>query len=264
MTQNLITIHMDGPVALVTLNRPQLRNAMNGQLILDLTQVANSLSADPAVRAVILTGSGTSFCAGMDLDYLRKLADFDEEQNRQDTENLKALFLSIRKSPLPWVAAVNGPAIAGGCGLATLCDIILADREQACFGYTETRIGFIPALVTWPLIQRVGETSARDLLLTGRILKAEQAKEIGLVNELSEPGQVVAIAGSRARELATQCSRTSLTATKQLIASVEGKTFEQSLDISLQANVELRMSASCKKGVSAFLNKEELDWQLID
>ncbi len=264
MTFTHTTLHLDGPVALVTLNRPQIRNAMNDRLISELTRIASELEANKKVRAVVLTGAGSSFCAGMDLDYLRKLADFDEAQNRQDTENLKALFVAIRRSRLPWVAAVNGPAIAGGCGLATLCDLIVADRETARFGYTETRIGFIPALVTWPLVQRVGETAARDLLLGGRIIKADYAQSIGLINELSEPGQVVALAGSPARALATQSSGSSLAATKALIEEVQGRSFEDSLEISLEANVKLRMSKSCKAGVSAFLHKEKLDWSTID
>jgi methylglutaconyl-CoA hydratase len=264
MNPNTLTIHMDGPVALVTLNRPAVHNAMNDLLIMELTEAARQLESDPAVRAIVLTGMGTSFCSGMDLDYLRKLANYDSAQNRQDTENLKALFLSIRQSALPWVAAVNGPAIAGGCGLASLCDIIVADREEARFGYPETRIGFIPALVSWPLIQRVGETHARDLLLSGRIMKADHAKEIGLINELSESGQVVQMAGTRARTLATKCSRTSLAVTKALIGKIAGMTFEESLEIAVQENVASRVSESCKKGVSAFLNKEKIDWMTID
>ena len=175
-----LMVNFTDNLALVTLNRPGMRNALDDRLILELRDTAGSIEEDPGIRAVILTGAGKAFCSGMDLAYLRKLADFDEGQNREDSENLVSLYRAIRESRLPWIAAVNGPAVAGGCGLATACDLIMADREQARFGYTETLIGFIPAIVSGLLLSRVGETHARDLLLSGRIIKARAAMEMGL------------------------------------------------------------------------------------
>jgi methylglutaconyl-CoA hydratase len=261
---SVVKVDYSDHLALVTLNRPEIHNALDDRMINELREVADKLSATDDVRAVVLTGAGPSFCSGMDLAYLRKLAEFDEAENRQDTDNLIALFKSIRYSRLPWVAAVNGPAIAGGCGLATACDLIMADREYATFGYSETRIGFIPAVVAGLLITRVGDTIARDLLISGRIIKAEPAQRMQLVNELSEAGQVVALAGNRATSIALNCSRDSVAATKQLLENIRGHSLDECFRISREENIRVRMSESCKTGVSAFLGKKKLDWPAMD
>jgi methylglutaconyl-CoA hydratase len=261
---SVIKIDFSDHLALVTLNRPEKHNSLDDRMIKELTETANILNTNPDIRAVVLTGAGSSFCSGMDLAYLRKLAEFNEAENRRDTEDLIALFKSIRYSRLPWVAAVNGPAIAGGCGLATACDLIMADRETATFGYTETRIGFIPAVVAGLLMTRVGETIARDLLISGRIVKAESAQKMLLVNELSEVGQVVALAGNRATAIAKYCSRGSVNATKSLMEKIRGRNLDECFEIGKEDNIRLRMSETCKSGVTAFLNKEKLDWPNMD
>ena len=261
---NTLSLYSDAGIALVRLNRPATRNAIDDTLIAELTHTVATLNQDPELRVVILSGEGEAFCAGMDLGYLARLAQFGEEENRADSRALLELLLAIRESPLPWIAAVNGPAIAGGCGLATACDLILADREKARFGYTETRIGFIPAIVSPLLVERVGMTRARDLLLSGRIVSAGTALELGLINELADPGAVLALAGSRAQALARQCSRDSLAATKSLLRRISGLELRSAMELALEDNVRLRQSASCKRGVEAFLAKQELDWRLLD
>ncbi len=255
-----LTVNHDKHLALVTLNRPALRNALNDELIRELRELAEALNADTSVRAVILTGSGKAFCSGMDLAYMEKLASFDEAENRQDTENLVALFEAIRFGRLPWIAAVNGPAIAGGCGLASVCDLVLADRVSARFGYPEVKIGFLAAVVSPLLLARVGETHTRDLLLTGRIIKAESAQAMGLINELSEEGQVLALAGMRARALIQQCSPDSIAATKELLDTLPGMNLREAFRAGLDRNVSSRLSPSCRRGLKAFLNKESVDW----
>lgn len=258
-----LSVHHDDQLALVTLSRPALRNALNDVLIRELRELADQLTADASIRAVVLTGAGSAFCSGMDLAYMERLADFDEAENRRDTENLVALFESIRFSRLPWIAAVNGPAIAGGCGLASACDLVLADRVSARFGYPEVKIGFLAAVVAPLLLARVGETRARDLLLTGRIIKAEAAQQLGLINELSEEGQVLALAGNRARALIRQCSGDSIAATKELLEALSGQDLRSAFRMGLERNLVSRMSASCRRGLRAFLDKQEIDWSRI-
>lgn len=257
---NTLTVHRDDRTALITLDRPAVRNALDDRMIRELAETAHALEADPGVRCAVLTGAGRAFCSGMDLAYLERMAHFDEAAHREDSEWLRRLFLAVRGSRLPWIAAVNGPAIAGGCGLATVCDLVLADRTAATFGYPEARIGFVPALVAPLLLARVGETQARDLLISGRIFKADAALRMGLVNELSEPGQVVALAGSRARQLTRECSGDSIASTKALLHSIGGLRLERALEAALEENVRLRQSAACRAGLRAFLDKREIDW----
>lgn len=259
-----LTLHTDEQVALVTLNRPLLRNAIDERMIADLHELVERLGADPGLRAVVLTGAGKAFCSGMDLDYVARSAQAPVEELRRDTERLRDLFLAIRRCRLPWIAAVNGPAVAGGAGLATVCDLILADRVHGRFGYPEAQIGFIPALVAVLLSARVGETAARDLLLTGRVVKADAAQRMGLINELAEEGQVVALAGQRARAMARHCSPGSIAATKALLERVRGLSTEEAMALAVEANLERRMSDECRRGVQAFLDKEELDWRLLE
>ncbi|MFA7332123.1 MAG: enoyl-CoA hydratase/isomerase family protein [Candidatus Delongbacteria bacterium] len=259
-----LTVHQDEQVALVTLNRPLLRNAIDDRMVRELHDLTGTLEADPGLRAVVLTGAGKAFCSGMDLAYLERSVEAPEAEIRLDTERLRELLVSIRSSRLPWIAAINGPAVAGGCGLATACDLILADRVHARFGYPEVRIGFIPALVAVFLAERVGETAARDLLLTGRLVKADAALRMGLINELAEEGQVLALAGQRARAMARTCSGEAVAATKLLLERLRGLSDAEALDLALEANIKQRFSVSCRKGVRAFLDKEDLDWRRLE
>src|ERR1700684_950184 len=175
---------------MLTLNRPEKRNAISTPMIEDLVAALNAAEADKSVRVVILTGAGKAFCSGMDLETLQALAKQTPEQNLADSRRMAKMFHLVYSFPKPLITAVNGAAIAGGCGLATLSDFTLAVPE-AKFGYTEVRIGFIPALVSTFLLRQIGDKRARDLLLTGRILTAEEAKQIGLVNHIVEPAKLM-------------------------------------------------------------------------
>ncbi|MDP2361697.1 MAG: enoyl-CoA hydratase/isomerase family protein [bacterium] len=256
-----LTLHTDDQVALVTLNRPQVRNAIDERMVRELRGLVDELERDDGLRAVVLTGAGKAFCSGMDLDYLARTAQAPAVELRRDTEHLRELFVAIRSSRLPWIAAVNGPAVAGGAGLATVCDLVLADRGHARFGYPEVQIGFIPALVAVLLVARVGETAARDLLLTGRLVKPDAAQRLGLVNELAEEGQVLALAGQRARALARGCAPGAVAATKSLLERLRGRDTASAMDIAVEANIRQRTDEECHRGVRAFLDKEELDWR---
>src|ERR1700726_510703 len=185
MNYNTIQLAYDGGVATITLNRPEKRNAISFELIDDLLRALDEVAKSSAL-ALILTGAGKAFCSGMDLENLKSLIGRSAEQNLKDSETMVQLFRSLYEFPKVTIAAVNGAAIAGGTGLALLCDFTLAVPD-AKFGYTEVRIGFVPAIVSTFLLRQVGEKQARDLLLTGRLIGAEEAAGIGLINEIVAP-----------------------------------------------------------------------------
>src|SRR5438874_7797469 len=191
--RNLQLAH-DGPIATVTLNRPEKRNALSFELLDELMSALDDVERSPA-QVLIVTGAGKAFCAGLDLEELKSLLGKTHDQNVQDSAKMARIFRRIYEFPKPTIAAVNGAAIAGGTGIATMCDFTLAVAE-AKFGYTEVRIGFVPAIVSSILVWQVGHKIARDLLLTGRIFDAEEAQRIGLVNEVVTPDNLTA--GSRA------------------------------------------------------------------
>src|SRR5579863_1980821 len=209
-----LTLEYDGALAIATLARPEKRNAISYELIDDVLRALEEVERS-AAQVLILTGSGKAFCSGMDLDNLRSITGRTAEENRTDSGTMARLFRSLYEFPKVTIAAVNGPAIAGGCGLATLCDFTLASSD-AKFGYTEVRIGFVPAIVSTFLLRQVGEKHARDLLLTGRIIDAEEAARMGLINEVVASESLM----TRARELASllmENSPASLRATKKLL-----------------------------------------------
>jgi len=253
------TIHLadDGNLATLTFNRPDKRNAISYQLIDELLAALDQIAASPA-RVMILTGAGKAFCSGMDLDDLKALLDRSPEQNLRDSETMARLFRSLYDFPKPAIAAVNGPAIAGGCGLATLCDFTLAVPE-AKFGYTEVRIGFMPAIVSTFLQRQIGEKHARDLLLTGRIIGADEARRMGLVNEIVEPDKLMA----RARELAAQLaenSPASLRCTKRLLSEQARHQLDAEIKAAVRENAAIRATPDFREGVSSFLEKRKPRW----
>jgi methylglutaconyl-CoA hydratase len=244
-------------IATITLNRRDKRNAISYELIDDLT-AALKQAAGSAAQIVILTGAGKAFCSGMDLDNLKQLTGRTHEQNLKDSETMASLFRSLYDFPKPTIAAVNGPAIAGGTGLATLCDFTLASPE-AKFGYTEVKIGFVPAIVSSFLIANIGEKRARDLLLTGRIFGAEEAHKLGLVNEIVAPERLM----PRALELAQQLmenSPASLQATKKLLSGYTREQFDRQVAQAVEANAAIRKTADFKEGITSFLEKRKPTW----
>src|SRR3954469_16444522 len=215
MSYQTIQIAYEARVAILTLNRPEKRNAISFELIDDLLRALDEVRNSDAI-VLIVTGAGKAFCSGMDLDNLKALLGRTPEQNLQDSGTMVRLFRSLYEFPKVTIAAVNGFAIAGGTGLALLCDFTLSVPE-AKIGYTEVRIGFVPAIVSTFLLRQVGEKHARDLLLTGRLFDAEEAHRLGLVSELVAPEKLLV----RARELAAQLmesSPTSLAFTKRLLS----------------------------------------------
>ncbi len=250
-----ILIEDAGPVRILRLNRPQVRNALNQELRQALSIALTACARDPDVRAVVLTGAGAAFCSGMDLAELESLSARSSASHRQDSRALADLFLQLSRLPKPVVAAVNGPAVAGGAGLVTACDVAVMG-VSARIGYTEARIGFVAALVSVFLLRQVGEKHARDLLLSARLVRAEEALQMGLVNEVSEDGAVLERALARATAMARNASG-SLAMTKELLTSVPGMGLEDGMRYAVELNALARTTDELKEGVRAFLEKRE-------
>jgi methylglutaconyl-CoA hydratase len=246
-----------GTIALITLNRPEKRNAISAAMIAELMSTLDDVESGKE-RVAMITGAGKAFCAGMDLDALKALAAQSSEQNLADARRTAAFFRRLWSFPKPLIAAVNGAALAGGCGIATLCDFTIAAPE-ATFGYTEVRVGFIPALVSMFLERQVGEKLARDLFLTGRILDATEAKAIGLVTRIVQREELL----KAARELAATLMANSpggLEATKRLLVRASEPEMDRRIELALAASVAIRSTADFHEGLSAFLEKRQPRW----
>jgi len=257
MTYSTIQLAYDGAVATITLNRPDKRNAISFDLIDDLLRALEEVAKSDAI-ILIVTGAGKAFCSGLDLENLKALLGRTPEQNLEDSQTMVRLFRAIYEFPKVTIAAVNGAAIAGGTGLALLCDFTLAVPE-AKFGYTEVRIGFVPAIVSTFLLRQVGEKQARDLLLTGRIFDAEEAARLGLVNEVVPSEKLM----PRARELAASLmenSTASLRATKQLLTDHARAELDLQIDSAVRENAAIRGTADFREGISSFLEKRKPVW----
>jgi len=256
--KTLITSEQNG-VFIITLNRPEKRNAISYELIQDVLRALEQAEKS-SCQVLIVTANGKAFCAGMDLDDLKALgaAKKTQVEHVEDSRTMARLFRAIYDCPKPSIAAVNGAAIAGGTGIATLCDITLAVPE-AKFGYTEVRIGFVPAIVSTFLIRQVGEKQARDLLLTGRLIDAAEAYRIGLINEVVASENLM----SRAHEIASMLmenSPASVRATKELLSKNVNAELDQQIEAAVEQNARMRLSHDFREGVSAFLEKRKPKW----
>jgi methylglutaconyl-CoA hydratase len=257
MNYKTILLTYDSGVATITLNRPDKRNAISFELIDDLLDALKEVESSNAI-VLIVTGSGKAFCSGMDLENLQALLGRTPQQNIEDSEKMVRLFRSLYEFPKVTLAAVNGPAIAGGTGLALLCDFTLAVPE-AKFGYTEVRIGFVPAIVSTFLLRQTGEKYARELLLTGRIIGAEEAARMGLVNEIVAQENLM----TRARALAAllmENSPASLRATKKLLNDHARSELDAQIEAALRENAAIRTTADFREGISSFLEKRKPVW----
>jgi len=240
-------------IARITLNRPDKRNALNDELIAGLKDALRRANSDSQVRVVILSGSGSDFCSGADLAALQKISSSTVAENLKDAQSLMELFLLIRIISVPVVAGVRGRALAGGCGLATACDMVLA-AQSSRFGYPEVRIGFVPAMVMAILRRNVSEKIAFELMTTAREISAEEAARFGLINRVVEDDTFESDVTVFAQTfLKTSASAVALT--KQLLYRTEAMSFEDALHFGVDANVIARMSEDCRKGIEHFLRK---------
>jgi methylglutaconyl-CoA hydratase len=253
-----LTLEFSGEIAKITLNRPDKRNAINTQMIAELQTTLDTIEKSHS-RVVIVTGAGKAFCAGMDLDMLAAITKQSPAENQDDARRIAKMLRRIWSFPRPMIAAVNGPAYAGGCGIATLCDFTLAVRE-ATFGYTEVKIGFLPAIVSVFLTRQIGDKRSRDLLLTGRVIEAAEAKEFGMVTEVVPDGHLE----ERTLELANDliaASPSSLTRAKQLLTSAAAAGVDHDLERAILENARIRCTPDFKEGVASFLEKRKPVWQ---
>lgn len=254
-----ITYEVRDRIAEIVLNRPEKRNAFNGELIAELRQAFTQAEKDETVKVIRLSAEGKVFSAGADLGYIQAMQAYTYEQNLEDSTNLMELYQQIYTHPKIVVAQIQGSAIAGGCGLATVCDFSFA-VDTAEFGYTEVKIGFVPALVMVFLLRKIGEGKAKELLLTGKLISAKAAMEMGLINEVLPADALVARVDAFLAELCVGASAQSLQMTKQMIAKVQDLPLREGLLFAAQSNAQARSSTDLKNGIQAFLNKQKIRW----
>ena len=248
----MIKFQLQDEIAILTLNRPEKRNAINPEMAKEIVSKLDEIKNDASIKILIITGEGKSFCAGADLEYLKLLKNKTVRENEIDTENLAKMFLSIYYFPKPVIAAVNGAAIAGGCGLASACDFIVADKVYSKFGYTEVKIGFIPAVVSIFLIKKAGEGITKKLLLTGDTVDGQKAYEYGLVDYLADNAMKESI---KLANRLKQNSSLSMEITKEMIHAVSSLNVKEAVDYCIRLNTISRTSEDFIKGINNFLTK---------
>ena len=244
---------VDGAIAHVRLNRPEKRNALNDELISGIKNALNKTRADQTIRVILLSGEGKDFCSGADLSALQKIAAASVSDNVEDARSLMELFLLIRQLPVPVIAAVRGRALAGGCGLASACDLVLA-ATSARFGYPEVKIGFVPAMVLAILRRNVSEKLAFELLTRGEETSATRALELGLVNQVFEDESFDEDVASYVKRF-EDLSKSAIALTKMLLYQIDGLSFVEALEAGADVNVIARLTEDCQRGVAKFLKK---------
>ena len=252
-----LILGFSGEIAHITLNRPDKRNAINTQMIAELQTALDTIEKSHS-RVVIMTGAGKAFCAGMDLDMLAAITQQSPAENQDDARRIAKMLRRIWSFPRPMIAAVNGAAYAGGCGIATLCDFTLAVPD-AKFGYTEVKIGFLPAIVSVFLTRQIGDKRSRDLLLTGRRIDATEAREFGMVTAVVPSEQLMDRALALADDLIA-ASPSSLTRAKHLLTSAAAAGVDHDLERAILENARIRCTPDFKEGVASFLEKRKPVW----
>ncbi len=256
---SLVLYEVNDRVGYLTLNRPEKRNALSHELVSELKVALRRAEEDAHVKVIVLKANGEAFCAGADLAYLQQLQHFSFEENLADSHHLKALFLQIYTLKKVVIAQVQGHALAGGCGIATVCDFAYAVPE-ARLGYTEVKIGFIPAIVMVFLLRKIGEQKAKQLLLSGELIKAETAMQMGLINQVVPAESLEATVSAFAQKLIKNNSAQSMELTKKMISEVQSLPMSEALNYAAEMNANARATDDCKKGIDAFLHKKEISW----
>ncbi|RAW01025.1 enoyl-CoA hydratase/isomerase family protein [Pseudochryseolinea flava] len=246
-------------IGYITLTRPEKRNALNFEVVQQLKDLFHEAERDDAVKVVVLRAEGDAFCAGADLGYLQSLQKNSYAENLEDSNHLKELFLQIYTLKKVVIAQIQGHALAGGCGLATVCDFAITVPE-AKFGYTEVRIGFIPAIVMVFLLRKIGEGKAKQLLLGGELITAQDAINMGLINKVVAKEKLEDEVYQLASSLIENNSAQSMMTTKKMIAEVQSMSLDEALTFAAKSNALARESDDCKKGIASFLNKEKFKW----
>ena len=259
VNMSYVEYSVDNRVGFITLNRPDKRNALSFELIDELKKSFRTAESDSSAKVIVLRARGQVFCAGADLAYLKQLQKYSFEENLADSNHLRELLHLIYTLKKVVIAQVHGHAIAGGCGLISVCDFVYAVPDCK-FGYTEVKLGFIPALVMVFLLRRITEAHAKELLLGGELITAKEAANMGLVNKVVQPSELEAEVKSLADVLITSNSEESMRRTKQMIGEVQTMPLVQALDYAARMNAEMRSTEDFRKGISSFLDKQKLTW----
>lgn len=256
---NFIELQICNRIATITLNRPEKRNALNPEIVSELLIALGEIKTSDEAKVLLIKANGDAFCAGADLGYLQQLQNNTFEENLEDSRHLKKLFETIYNFPKVVIAQVEGAALAGGCGLANVCDFCYATPESK-FGFTEVKIGFIPAIVSVFLLRKIGEAKAKELLLSGNIINANEAFNLGLINQIVDKENIEEFVKNKCNQLILQASSQSLSLTKHLISAVQHLSIEDALEYAANQNAIARATEDCKKGIASFLNKEKINW----
>jgi len=260
MNHTSVTVATANRITTITMNRPERRNALDDVLIRELTESFAAANRSAESRVVVLTGAGSSFCAGMDLDYLKRFIELGHNENLDDAVNLMKLLQTINTMRKPVIASVGGPAMGGGCGIAAACDFVFAGKERARFGVPEVRLGFLPALILLFLMKRMGEGRTREFVLRGETLSAAAAFDRGLATEVVADELLDEKVSAFASELASSTSQSSITLTKDLLSRLGELNEKEALEYAANLNAVARKTEDFKKGIESFINKEKLRW----
>ena len=250
-----ILYKVENGIAEIVLNRPEKMNSLDEKLIQDLTGLFRDIAENRDVRVVVISGARGNFCSGLYLDYLQKISEYDIMQNKEDSRMFKDMLLGIYNCSKPVIAKVSGYCLAGGCGIASACDLIIAD-ETARFGYTETKIGFIPAIVMLFLLKRVSETYAKELLLTADMVTPDEAYRMGLINYFVSSNDIEAVVENLC-EILKRNSASSLKLTKEMFAKISGMSFDEALEYACELNAKTRTTPDFKAGIAKFLKRNK-------
>ena len=259
MSNDCLLMEQNQSVATVTLNRPQVHNAFDETLIQEITDCFLRLSGDASVRAIVLRGMGESFCAGADLNWMRRMADYSQEQNRADAAALQRMFAVIAQCPKPTLARVQGAAIGGGAGLVAACDIVIASSE-AKFAFSEVRLGLVPAVIAPYVLQKISTGTARALFVTGERFDADEALRLGLVQQITAPEELDSAIAKKV-ELILQAGPDAIAAAKLLLRDIADQTPEQAAQTTVDCIAALRVSSEGQEGIRAFLEKRKPQWK---
>ena len=249
-------------VARVTLNRPDVRNAFNEDLIIEICILFQNIKDDDSVRVVVLTGAGSAFCAGADLNWMKKVIDYDIEENVMDAEHLVDMLEFIDTCPKPVIGRINGPTMGGGCGLVAVCDIAIASFD-AKFAFSEVKLGIVPAIISPYVIRKIGIGPTRELFLTGERFDAHRAKEIGLVNAVAQPESLDSAIDTKINLLLSSGPK-AIAEVKKLVRKVPYVVPTELRKYTAELIAKLRVSDEGQEGISAFLNKRDASWVVKD
>lgn len=253
-----LLIEPDGPVVRVTLNRPDVRNAFNEELIAELTAWAESVVVGGPARVAVLAGAGKVFCAGADVTWMSKMVAYSHEDNVRDARAMARMFDALDRLPLPLIGRIHGAALGGGAGLAAVCDIVVA-ADDAAFAFTEVKLGIVPAVISPFVLAKIGRSAARELFLTGARFSAARAKDIGLVHVVGTSEELDRLVAKYVNDLSTSAPE-AVAAAKQLIAQVATRSSTSATEYTIDAIAERRVSAEGQDGMSAFLAKRPPSW----